>query len=94
LNPAIRDCATTLNNRQSRHLSTSRRVLFEELERSALKPLPVEPFIFADRKECRVGLAYHVEIEKHNYSVPHHLLLEKVWARITARTRTYVSVRR
>jgi len=37
-------------------------------------------------KECRVGLDYHVEIEKHYYSVPHQLLREKVWARITART--------
>jgi transposase len=86
LNAAIRDCVTTLNDRQSRHLGTSRRALFEELERSALKPLPVEPYIFAEWKECRVGLDYHVEIEKHYYSVPHHLLREKVWARITART--------
>jgi transposase len=86
LNAAIRDCVTALNDRQSRHLGTSRRALFEELERSALKPLPVEPYIFAEWKECRVGLDYHVEIDKHYYSVPHHLLREKVWARITART--------
>jgi transposase len=86
LNAAIRDCVTALNDRQSRHLGTSRRALFEELERSALKPLPVEPYIFAEWKECRVGLDYHVEIEKHYYSVPHHFLREKVWARITART--------
>jgi transposase len=86
LNAAIRDCVTTLNDRQSRHLGTSRRALFEELERSALKPLPVEPYIFAEWKECRAGLDYHVEIEKHYYSVPHHLLRQKVWARITART--------
>jgi transposase len=86
LNAAICDCVTTLNDRQSRHLGTSRRALFEELERSALKPLPVEPYIFAEWKECRAGLDYHVEIEKHYYSVPHHLLRQKVWARITART--------
>ncbi|MBO0756203.1 MAG: transposase, partial [Bradyrhizobiaceae bacterium] len=29
---------------------------------------------------------YHVEVEKHYYSVPHHLLRQKVWVRITART--------
>jgi len=33
-----------------------------------------------------VGLDYHAEIEKHYYSVPHQLLREKAWARITART--------
>ena len=52
----------------------------------ALKPLPAEPYVFAEWKQCRVGLDYHVEIDKHYYSVPHQLLREKVWARITART--------
>jgi transposase len=86
LNAAIAELATQINNRASRHLGASRRALFEDLERSALKPLPVEPYVFAAWKECRVALDYHVEIEKHYYSVPHQLLREKVWARITART--------
>jgi len=86
LNAAIRDGVTALNDRPSRHLGTSRRALFEGLERSALKPLPAEPYVFAEWKECRVGIDYHVEIDKHYYSVPHHLLREKVWARITERT--------
>lgn len=86
LNAAIAELVAQINNRASRHLGASRRVLFEELERSALKPLPAEPYVFAAWKECRVGLDYHVEIEKHYYSVPHQLLREKVWARITART--------
>ena len=34
----------------------------------------------------RVGFDYHVEIEKHYYSVPYTLLRETLWARITART--------
>jgi transposase len=86
LNAAIRDCVTTLNNRQSRHLGASRRALFEELERLALKPLPAERYIFAEWKECKVGIDYHVEVDKHYYSVPYQLLREKVWARTTART--------
>ena len=32
---------------------------------------------------CRVGLDYHVEVERHYYSVPNALLRETVWARIT-----------
>jgi transposase len=86
LNAAIAELATQINDRVSRHLGASRRALFEELERSALKPLPAEPYVFAEWKQCRVGLDYHVEIDKHYYSVPHQLLREKVWARITART--------
>ena len=86
LNAAIAVEVADLNNRVSRHLGASRRTLFEELERPALKPLPAAPYTFAQWKECRAGLDYHVEVEKHYYSVPHGLLREALWARITART--------
>ena len=86
LNGAVAELVEQINTRVSRHLGASRRALFEELERSALKPLPAEPYVFAEWKQCRVELDYHVEIDKHYYSVPHQLLREKVWARITART--------
>ena len=51
-----------------------------------LKPLPAEPYVYAEWKQCRVGVDYHVEVDKHFYSVPHTLLRETMWARITART--------
>jgi transposase len=86
LNAAIAIEAAALNARVTRHLGASRRALFEELEREALKQLPAEPYVYAEWKECRVGLDYHVEVEKHYYSAPYQLLRETVWARITART--------
>jgi transposase len=86
LNVAIRELVTHLNARVTRHLGTSRRALFDEIERAALKPLPVEPYLYAEWKECKVGFDYHVEVERHYYSVPHPLLRETVWARIAART--------
>jgi transposase len=43
LNAAIAELVAQINNRVSRHLGMSRRALFEDLERSALKPLPAEP---------------------------------------------------
>jgi transposase len=70
LNDAIRDCVTTLNERVTRHLGASRRMLFDDVERTTLKPLPAEPYVYAEWKQCRVGLDYHVEVEKHFYSVP------------------------
>ena len=82
MNAAIAELVAQLNDRTSRHLGASRRALFEALDRPALKPLPAEPYVFAAWKECRVGLDYHVEIDKHYYSAPHGLLREKVWARI------------
>ena len=86
LNAAIAGLVTQINDRMSRYLGASRRALFEELERPALRPLPAEPYVFAEWKQCKVGLDYHVEVEKHYYSVPHQLLRETVWVRITART--------
>ena len=86
LNAAIRDCVVLLNARVTKHLGASRKELFDQLDRPALKALPQEPYAYAEWKECRVAPDYHVEIEKHYYSVPHKLVREKVWARITART--------
>jgi len=45
LNAAIRELVVALNDRVTRHLGTSRRQLFEDLERPALKPLPAAPYV-------------------------------------------------
>jgi transposase len=86
LNVAIHALLVDLNNRPLRSWGRSRRELFEELDRSALIPLPDEPYQYAEWKRCRVNLDYHVEIAKHYYSVPFNLVHQEVEARITART--------
>ena len=86
LNAAIRELLEKLNGKVSRHLGASRRELFERLDRPALKPLPVEPYEYAEWRERRAGLDYHVEIDRHYYSVPYQLLKRKLWARISSRT--------
>jgi len=86
LNQAIRELVAELNERPMRGWGTTRRALFEQLDRPALQPLPAAPYEYADWKRCRVNLDYHIEIEKHFYSVPFRLLREQVEARITAKT--------
>jgi len=86
LNAAIRALLDDLNNRPMRGWGTSRRALFEQLDRPALQPLPAEPYEYAEWKRCRVNLDYHVEIGKHYYSVPHQLIRQEVEARITVAT--------
>ena len=86
LNAAIRELVDKLNNRTSRHLGASRRELFEKLDRPALEPLPQEPYEYAEWKKCKAGIDYHVEVERHFYSVPHALIRKPLWARFTART--------
>src|SRR5208283_3454454 len=86
LNQAIRELVGQLNDRPMRGWGTTRRALFEQLDRPALHPLPPARYEYAAWKRCRVSLDYHVEIEKHFYSVPFRLLREEVEARVTART--------
>ncbi len=86
LNQAIAELLGRLNGRITRHLGASRRQLYEEIDRPALKPLPDQAYQYAEWKQRRAGLDYHVEVAKHYYSVPHSLAKQKLWARITDRT--------
>jgi transposase len=45
LNAAIRDCVEQINSRVTRHLGASRRSLFEQIEKTALKPLPATEYV-------------------------------------------------
>ena len=86
LNGAIRTLVIDLNNRPMRRLKTTRAALFEGVEKHALRALPVEPYVYAEWKICRVGLDYHVDVAGHYYSVPYRFLRAQVHARIAART--------
>lgn len=86
LNQAIRELVDQLNDRPMRGWGTTRRALYEQVDRPALQPLPPTPYEYAEWKRCRVNLDYHVEIEKHFYSVPFRLLRQEVEARLTAKT--------
>src|SRR3954462_9297679 len=86
LNRAIAELVVDLNARPMRRLGISRRELFLELDRPALKELPAEPYQYAEWRLRRVGLDYHVDIEGHYYSVPYRLIRDQVEARLTART--------
>src|SRR5262249_11830042 len=69
-----------------RRLGVSRRDLFLELDRPALKELPAEPYEYAEWRVRRGGLDYHVDIDGHFYSGPHPLNPEQLAARITPPT--------
>ena len=76
-----------LNDRPRKHLGgVSRRELFERIDRPALKPLPAIRFAHHDWKTAKVNLDYHVEIDRHWYSVPRVLVRETVEACFTTMT--------
>ena len=86
LNHRIGELAVELNDRTMRHYRASRRSLFEQLDRPALKPLPETRYEHALWKFVRPNIDYHVELEGHYYSVPFTLRHERLDLRHTATT--------
>jgi transposase len=86
LNRAIWKLLEELNDRPLQKVGVSRRQLYEQLDRPALKPLPTKRYEMADWKWCTVNIDYHVEVDHHYYSVQHQLRGEKVEARFTSST--------
>lgn len=84
-NRAVWELLDKLNQRVMGHVGKSRRQLFEQIDRPALRPLPERPFEFALWKKARVNIDYHVAFDKHFYSVPHPLIHEEVEIRATER---------
>jgi len=86
LNRRISELLEELNARPMRAYGQSRRERFDGLDRPALRPLPAEPFEHALWKQAKVNLDYHVELDRHFYSVPHALVHERVDLRRTAQS--------
>jgi transposase len=86
LNEAIDVLLKRLNERSFKKLSGSRRSLFEDMEKPVLRPLPAEPYEYAQWKKARVNIDYHIELDHCYYSVPYKLLREELLARLTVMT--------
>jgi transposase len=84
LNTAIADLLVTLNRRPFKKLPGSRQSVFESLDRPALRPLPAQPYEYAEWKLVRVNIDYHVEVEGHYYSVPYALVKQQLEVRLSA----------
>lgn len=83
INLAIEECLTKLNAKVMRGYGKSRRELYESIDRPALKPLPKEPYEFAEWKRVRLGIDYHFRFDDHFYSAPYQLSKEELWIRST-----------
>jgi transposase len=83
LNEAIAEQVAALNRRPFRGEPASRRDLFEELERPALRPLPAARFEVARWKKVTVSIDYHVELDRRFYSVPYTLVRQRLDLRAT-----------
>jgi transposase len=84
LNARLWELLVDLNARVMRRYGKSRRELFEQMERAALRPLPATRFEYVEWLKARVNIDYHVAVEGHLYSVPYRLVHEQVEARVGA----------
>ncbi|MEO8798294.1 MAG: IS21 family transposase [Polyangiaceae bacterium] len=88
LNARLAVLIADINGRTMRAYKTSRRALFERLDKPALAPLPAEPFEVSAWKQVVLNIDYHAAFEGHLYSAPHALRHEDIelWLRATAST--------
>src|SRR5579859_7554920 len=86
LNTVIRELLIGLNERPFKKLDGCRRSLFEALDRPAMRPLPPARYEYADWLRAKVNIDYHIEVDRHYYSVPYQLVGEVVEVRLTAST--------
>ncbi len=84
LNEALRAGREKLNGQPFQKRPESRRELFEQLDRPALRPLPAERYEYAEWSVVRVNIDYHVALDGHRYSVPCELVQQQVDVRRTA----------
>jgi transposase len=86
LNEAIWVLLEKLNDRPFQKLEGTRRSLFEQLDRPAMRELPAHRYELARWKKAGVNIDYHVEYDHRYYSVPHPLTQQKVEVRATVST--------
>ena len=85
LNEAIWRKLEAVNARPLQKMEVSRRELFLELDKPALKDLPATRYEYAEFHKARVNIDYHIEVRGHYYSVPFQLRGQQVEARLTVR---------
>lgn len=81
LNQALRPLLDELNQRSFQKLPGSRLSYFQDIETQALKPLPTTRYEYAEWKKVKAGFNYHIEVDKHFYSVPFTLVKKELYVR-------------
>jgi transposase len=85
-NAEIAGLVAWINNRPFRKLDGTRRSVYLEIDRPALQPLPAKRYELSEFKEVKVNIDYHVEADRHYYSVPYIYVGEVLDLRMTVST--------
>lgn len=83
LNQQISQLLEILNHRPFKNKAGCRYSAFMDIDKPALNELTTTPYQVCDFKSLCVRTDYHVEVEKHYYSVPYQLINQEVECRIS-----------
>lgn len=86
INAAIKPRLDALNNQPFQKMKTSRRALFEAIDKPALQSLPSSRYYYAEWNNAKVHMDYHFVFDNHYYSVPYIYIHHPVKIRATAKT--------
>lgn len=86
LNLEIKDLLEKLNQKPFKKLTGSRVERYEAYEYPNLKPLPQNPYTYAEWCKTRVSNDYHITLDHHYYSVPYTAVNKVVDIRSTPKT--------
>ena len=78
LNVCIKALLKEVNNKPFKQLKGTRQQWFESIDKPALLPLPKQTYQYTDIKTVKINIDYHIQYDNHFYSVPHHLVGEKL----------------
>jgi len=78
VNHCIKALMVEVNNKPFKKLKGTRQQWFDSLDKPALMPLPKHAYQYTDIKTVKVNVDYHIQYQEHIYSVPHHLVGEKL----------------
>ncbi len=86
LNGVIKEKLEVLNNRPFRKMNGTRRSVYEQIDKPALKPLTQTPYVFARWKKATANIDYHISVDHNLYSVPYTLVGHELDVRLTGST--------
>jgi transposase len=78
LNHCIKALLLEVNHKPFKQLKGTRQSWFDSIDKPALMPLPKQNYQYTEIKRVKVNIDYHVQFDQHHYSVPHHLVGEKL----------------
>jgi transposase len=86
INTAIKKPLADFNNKSFQKMKVTRHELYMTLDKPELKPLPSEPYQYAEWKKATINIDYHFVFDDHYYSVPYKYIHKLAEIRATGKT--------